>query len=142
MKREELIRSKTYWITQFQIKLFETVKNYLKENNLTQSQFADQIGVNKSYISQILNGDFDHKISKYVDLIIACEKVPILNTINIEDYVNDDVCQFKPVLYTSIENGIFISNEKVKRTNKIEPFVEISYVRQKDFSNKEGQVYY
>jgi len=142
MKREELIRSKTYWITQFQIKLFETVKKYLKENNLTQSQFADQIGVNKSYISQILNGDFDHKISKYVDLIIACEKVPILNTINIEDYVNDDVCQFKPVLYTSIENGIFISNEKVKRTNKIEPFVEISYVRQKDFSNKEGQVYY
>jgi transcriptional regulator with XRE-family HTH domain len=90
MKREELIRSKGYWIAQLQIKLFETVKDYLKQNNLTQSQFADQIGVNKSYVSQILNGDFDHKISKYVDLLIACGKVPILNTINMDDYVNDD----------------------------------------------------
>ena len=77
MEREELLQSKAYWIVQFQAKLFETVKNYMKENNLTQTEFAKQIGVNKSYVSQILNGNFDHKVSKYVDLMLACGKSSI-----------------------------------------------------------------
>jgi transcriptional regulator with XRE-family HTH domain len=76
--REELINSKEYWITQFQLQLFEEIKKYMSENNLNQSQLAQRLGVTKGYISQILNGDFDHKVSKLVELSLAIGKAPKL----------------------------------------------------------------
>ena len=120
MKREELLRSKGYWIAQLQIKLFETVKNYLNENNLTQSQFADEVGVSKSYITQVLNGDFDHKISKYVDLMLSCNKVPIVTAMDIDEYIGDDICGMKGT-YNSIVLKIPLN---IKHEN-MSPFNEI-----------------
>ena len=37
---------------------------------MTQSEFAERLGVSKGYISQILNGDFDHKLSKLTQLLL------------------------------------------------------------------------
>ena len=105
MKREELVRSREYWVAQLQIKLYETLKEYLRANNLTQSQFADEMGVNKSYVSQVLNGAFDHKISKYIDLMMACNKVPVINTMSIDEYIDEDSRQLKPVLHPHKENN-------------------------------------
>lgn len=101
MTREELLKSKGYWIAQFQIKLFETIRQYLKDHNLTKSEFAEQMGVSKSYVTQILNGDFDHKMSKYVEIMVACQKAPIIKTMNIDDYAMDDLCQFEQLMYSS-----------------------------------------
>ena len=42
------------------------------------------------YISQILNGDFDHKLSKLIEIIMVMDKVPILNLENIDDCINID----------------------------------------------------
>lgn len=102
MKREELIRSREYWITQIQINLFEVIDEYLNENNLTQSQFAEQMNVSKGYVSQILSGNFDHKISKYIDLLLACKKVPLIKTIDIDTYVGNDICRMGNNLYTEM----------------------------------------
>jgi transcriptional regulator with XRE-family HTH domain len=76
--REELLKSKEYWMVQFQVSLFQEVENYLSENKISKTEFAKQLGVSKGYISQILNGNFDHKISKLIELSLAIGKAPKL----------------------------------------------------------------
>jgi transcriptional regulator with XRE-family HTH domain len=82
--RKELISSKEYWMVQLQTSLFAEVQKYLSENKLTQSDFAKQLNVSKGYISQILNGDFDHKISKLIELSLAIGKAPVIHFDNLE----------------------------------------------------------
>jgi len=56
--------------------LFNAVEEYLETKNLTRSQFAEQLGVSKGYVTQIMNGEFDHRISKLVEIILAIDKIP------------------------------------------------------------------
>ncbi len=76
MNRSELMKLSGYWTQHIQISLFNAVNDYLKKNKITRSAFAEQLGVSKGYISQVLNGDFDHKLSKLVELSLACGCVP------------------------------------------------------------------
>jgi transcriptional regulator with XRE-family HTH domain len=76
--RKELLKSKEFWLVKLQAALYEQVESYLKENNVSKTDFAKQLGVSKGYVSQILNGDFDHKISKLIELSIAIGKAPVL----------------------------------------------------------------
>jgi len=93
MNRKELIKSEEYWTAQIQLDLFELIENYRKKNNLNKTELAAQLGVTKSYVTQILNGDFDHKISKLTGLALAFGKVPVLKFIDVEKYIkqNDSI---------------------------------------------------
>jgi transcriptional regulator with XRE-family HTH domain len=51
---------------------------------MSQQEFANRLGVSKGYVSQILNGDFDHKLSKLTELALACDLVPRIEFIPIE----------------------------------------------------------
>ena len=82
--REELIKSKEYWLARLQAMLYQKVEEYLKENNMTKSEFAQKMGVSKGYISQVLNGDFDHKLSKFIELSLMIDKVPLLKLEDVE----------------------------------------------------------
>ena len=88
--REELIRSKEYWLTKLQNDLFGEVEKYLADNNLSKTEFSKKLGVSKGYISQILNGDFDHKISKLIELSLAIDKVPFLKFESLSKHVFPD----------------------------------------------------
>lgn len=82
--RRDLLKSREFWLTKIQMSLYSEIENYLKTNDLNKSQFAKKIGVSKSYVSQVLNGDFDHKLSKLIDLSLAIGKVPVVNFENLE----------------------------------------------------------
>jgi transcriptional regulator with XRE-family HTH domain len=88
--REELLKSQEFWLVQIQASLFEQVEIYLKENNITKTEFAKKLGVSKGYVSQLLNGDFDHKISKLIELSIAIGKAPVLKFEDIDKYIKKD----------------------------------------------------
>ena len=90
MKRKELLKSKEFWIVQIQNQLYEELEKYLRENNVSKTELANKMGVSKGYISQILTGDFDHKLSKLIEIIMVMDKVPILNLENIDDCINID----------------------------------------------------
>ena len=79
MTRAELISSREYWIVDIQTKLFEALEGYRKGKGLNRTQLAAELGFSKGYISQILNGDFDHRISKLVDLSLKIGLVPEVN---------------------------------------------------------------
>ena len=90
MKWKELLKSKEFWIVKIQNQLYEELEKYLRENNVSKTELANKMGVSKGYISQILNGDFDHKLSKLIEIIMVMDKVPILNLENIDDCINID----------------------------------------------------
>ena len=66
----------SYWTQNIQYALDGMLHAYLKANNKTQTELAEKLGKSKGYVSQILNGNFDHKLSKLVELAIACDMVP------------------------------------------------------------------
>ena len=78
MTHKELLATPEYWTTKIQIDLYQKVNQYLKDNHLTRTELAKRLGVSKGYISQILNGDYDHRISKLVELSLAIGYTPHL----------------------------------------------------------------
>lgn len=66
------------------------MEDYMQKNKLNRAQLANKFNVTKGYITQILNGDFDHKISKLIDISLACGKVPVITFIDVDKYIKDD----------------------------------------------------
>jgi len=89
MKREDLIKSPHYWLAHIQSDLYEMMEDYRKKNDLKKKDMADILGVTKGYISQILNGDFDHKLSKLIELSLAFGKIPKLEFVDIDQYLKN-----------------------------------------------------
>lgn len=90
MKREELLHSREYWIIQFQTELYEALENYREEKGINRSQLAEELHFSKGYISQVLNGNFNYKISTLVNMALAIGKVPVFRLEDIENYISDD----------------------------------------------------
>ena len=86
MKSENLINNEGYWTSKIQIDLFNELENYMVENGINRSQLATRMGVTKGYISQVLNGDFNHRISKLVELALFIGKVPIIEFKDIKSF--------------------------------------------------------
>lgn len=89
MTHEELMLTPEYWTTRIQLELFNKVECYLKENKLTRSDFAKKIGVSKGYVTQILNGDFDHRLSKLVEISIAIGYFPDMSFKKRQEVLSD-----------------------------------------------------
>jgi transcriptional regulator with XRE-family HTH domain len=83
--REDLLKSPIYWLTGIQIEVFNLLNTYMEENNLTQKQVAEKLNVSPSYVSQILNGNFNFTISKLIDLALLVGKAPILHFEPVEE---------------------------------------------------------
>lgn len=108
MKKSELLKNNGYWIAKIQIDLYNELSTFLSKNKMTQSAFAKKMGVSKGYISQVLNGDFDHRISKLVDLALAINKVP---RVEFEDV--DLIVKKAETGYKEIKWGVYSNNEDV-----------------------------
>ena len=123
MKRDKLLKSKGYNLTKIQNELFRQLNEYIKIKGITRTQFAKELGVSKGYVSQILNGDFDFKLSKLVELSLAIGKIPEIKFNTIEDVQNRErkVESFKQKIFLikgetaeykfrSSNRGVYVSN--------------------------------
>jgi len=79
MTHDELIATPEYWEAKIQIELFQKVELYLKDNKINRTELARRLGVSKGYVSQVLNGDYDHRISKFVELSLFVGYKPVVN---------------------------------------------------------------
>ena len=104
MKREELLKNKGYIVTKLQNELFRQVHEYLETNKKTQTQFAEELGVTKGYVSQILNGDFDFKLSKLVELSLAIGKIPQVSFIDAQNNLSNESSSNKQLYLLDNEN--------------------------------------
>lgn len=101
MTREELIRSKSYHLTRIQNELFRHVNEYIEKKGINRSKFAEELGVTKGYVTQILNGEFDFKLSKLIELAIAIGKIPEINYAEIEELLENKSKEQLEVSYLS-----------------------------------------
>lgn len=88
--RAELLKNKGYWTAKLQTELFREINAFMQKKGLNNTQLAAFLGCSKGYVSQLLNGDFDHKISKLVELSLAIGKVPLLEFKDIDQFIRED----------------------------------------------------
>ena len=92
--REELLRSKEYWTSDIQLKLFAEIERFMEEKDMNRTQLADYLGCTKGYVSQLLSGDYDNKLSKFVELSISIGKLPILEFKDIDSFILSESITF------------------------------------------------
>ena len=90
LTRQDLIVSPEFWIENIRTELYNIIQDYMDENGLTRKQLAEQLGVSKGYISQVLNGESDHRISKLVSLALMVGKAPYLYLKDVNKVLEED----------------------------------------------------
>ena len=90
MSRERLLESKDFVTTGIQLKLLNLIEDYMKENKINRTELAEQLSVTKGYVSQLLNASFDHKLSKFVELSLSCNAMPLVYLVPLDEYKKND----------------------------------------------------
>lgn len=93
MTRKDLISSPEYWTTNAQIDLFNCASKFMEEHGFNRKQLAEYLGVSKSYITQLLNGDFDHRLSKFTELAISFGYIPKIEFMEMSAYLDQDAAE-------------------------------------------------
>lgn len=86
----ELRSTPEYWITRIQLDLYAMIERYMKDHQLSRAELANRLGVSKGYVSQVLNGDFDHRLSKLVELSMAVGMIPQITYISMDKVFSDN----------------------------------------------------
>ena len=106
MKRQELLNNAGYWTSKIQFELYDELLKYIEKNNLNRTQLAKKLGFSKGYISQVLNGDYNHKVSKMVELSMAIGKIPKVEFIDVNEFIKEESNGTKSVSWKIIPSNI------------------------------------
>lgn len=79
MTREELLNCPEYWTTLIQNELYRRIHSYMEEHHMNKAQLAEHLGCSRGYVTQLLNGEFDHKLSKLAELSLAIGMAPVIS---------------------------------------------------------------
>ncbi len=101
MTREEMLRSPEYWTEELQNELYRQIEEYMRYNKMSKTQLADHLGYSKGYITQLLNGSFDHKISKLFELSLAINKIPEFTFVDADEYIQAETKSYSQVFTIS-----------------------------------------
>lgn len=102
MDRKEILSSPEYWETKAQMDLYDCAVNFMKETNRNRTQLAEYLGVTKGYVSQLLNGDYDHRMSKFFELALAFGLVPQIKFVPVSDVIAMDGAKDKRVKWNAV----------------------------------------
>jgi transcriptional regulator with XRE-family HTH domain len=116
VSKEELLKHPNYLLTTYQLEIYKHLVQYKKEHKLTQTEIAEKLNVSSSYISQIMNGEFNFTLKKLIELGLFIGKIPFLEFLSPEEYwAKVDGLSNTPTL--SITVNIF-SSELLLKKNK------------------------
>ena len=99
MDRKEVLKSPEYWVAKTQIELYNQAESFMKETGRNKTQLAEYLGVSKGYVSQLLNGDYDHRLSKFFELALAFGVIPQVEFVPVDNYLKEEayIQQFRDV---------------------------------------------
>lgn len=111
MTREELLNCPEYWTTLIQNELYRRIHSYMEEHHMNKAQLAEHLGCSRGYVTQLLNGEFDHKLSKLVELSLAIGMAPVISFEDVkhvdESKVFEVVCRIEIVhTYKEIRTSV------------------------------------
>ncbi len=90
MSRDRVLKSPAYWAARIQLALYECAGIFMKKNGMNKKQLAEHLGVSAGYVSQVLNGDYDHRLSKFVELSMSFGFIPKIQFIPVETVVEEN----------------------------------------------------
>ena len=113
MTREELFKSPVYWTVEIQTELYRQIKAFMDCHHMNKTQLAEYLGCSKGYVTQLLSGDFDHKLSKFVELSLAINKIPEISFFEVEEYIISDDKEYgtQMIIDEKMETPLDISDE-------------------------------
>ena len=71
MKRQDLLETVEYQLTNIQLELLFELVDYMKTNNLTVKEAAKQLNTNKRVINKTITGDFNYSLKTFITLANA-----------------------------------------------------------------------
>ncbi len=107
--RDEVLRSPGYWMAMLQMELYSQIEEFMRTHNMNKTQLAEYLGCTKGYVSQLLNGDFDHKMSKFINLSLSIGKIPEIKFVDIDEFIE---CEHKKYIINTTFNNIKYSFDK------------------------------
>lgn len=90
MDRKDILSSPEYWTAKTQVELYSQAQKFMEETGRDKTRLAEYLGVSKGYVSQLLNGDYDHRMSKFFELALAFGVVPKIEFVPIEKIAAED----------------------------------------------------
>ena len=88
--REELLSSPEYWFENAQNELYRQVIEYKERKGINQTQLAEELGVTKGYVSQILKGEFNYTLKTLIDISLAIGVVPKIEYTALSEVIESD----------------------------------------------------
>lgn len=97
------MKSPEYWTASIQMELYRQIEAFMKEKNFNKTQLAEYLGCSKGYITQLLSGDFDHKLSKFIQLSLAIGKIPEFFFTDVDEYIQNETYSYNSTMVVSKE---------------------------------------
>lgn len=114
MTREDVLKSPDYWTAMIQIALYNSAERYMKESGKNRTQLAEHLGVSKGYVTQLLSGEYDHRLSKMVELALAFGCVPYVDFVPVEKIIEKESFKLGNRWNVSYEKSSIRQSAKVK----------------------------
>lgn len=115
MKRNKLLKSPVYWTTELQMELYRQIEDFMKKNNINKTQLADYLGCSKGYVTQLLAGDYDHKLSKFMELSLAIGKIPQFEFLDADVFIEREEKTYKGVVLN--KNFTYVSSSCINNSD-------------------------
>ncbi len=90
IERTEILSMPEYWFQDAQLDLYNQVRGYMKKEKINNVQLADKLGVHRSYVTQILNGEYNYSLRKLIEICLSIGIVPKINYTALEDVIKAD----------------------------------------------------
>lgn len=106
--KKELLSSPEYHLDNVQNEVFRILEDYRIENNFNRTQLAENLGYSKGYISQLLNGRFNHSVLKLFELAQKVNKYPEIKFRDLDEIesISSSNQRVVPILALSKEQSL------------------------------------
>lgn len=113
MTREEVLKSPSYWTAMIQIALYNCAEMFMAQSGKNRTQLAEHLGVTKGYVTQLLSGEYDHRLSKMVELALAFGYVPQVTFVSAEKVIERDAFELTNKWNVSYDSFVIRQDAKV-----------------------------
>lgn len=113
MKRDELVKDPVYWTTALQMELYRQIEVFMQKQGMNKTQFAEYLGCSKGYVTQLLSGEYDHKISKFIELSLAIGKIPEFSFIDVDEYIESEKTSYASIVSSNSYVSVVCSNNEI-----------------------------
>lgn len=76
MTREELLKSPEYHLAGLQVSVYNMLEREKSIRNLTNLQLAKKLNISTARVKQILDGDYDGKLSQLIEIALKLGYTP------------------------------------------------------------------